>query len=88
MLNEKALLKFVKPYYADKDIMHNMWHIELVRKMVDKILSISNYDVDKECLTLATYFHGFIYSDEKRIKRWMKEQGYDKNMIAKTIKIS
>lgn len=88
MLNEKALLKFVKPYYADKDIMHNMWHIELVRKMVDKILSISDYDVDKECLTLATYFHGFIYSDEKRIKRWMKEQGYDKNMIAKTIKIS
>ena len=88
MLNEKALLKFIKPYYDDKDIMHNMWHIELVRKMVDKILSISNYDVDKECLTLATYFHGFIYSDEKRIKRWMKEQGYDKNMIAKTIKIS
>lgn len=88
MLNEKALIEFAKPYYADKDIMHNMWHIELVRKMVDKILSISNYDVDKECLTLATYFHGFIYSDEKRIKRWMKEQGYDKNMIAKTIKIS
>lgn len=44
MLNEKALLEFVKLYYADKDIMHNMWHIELVRKMVDKILSISkNY---------------------------------------------
>ena len=44
MLNEKALLEFVKPYYADKDIMLNMWHIELVRKMVDKILSISkNY---------------------------------------------
>lgn len=88
MLNEKALHEFVKPYYDDKDIMHNMWHIELVRKMVDKILSNSNYNVDKECLTLATYFHGFIYSDEKRIKRWMKEQGYDKNMIAKTIKIS
>lgn len=88
MLNEKALLKFVKPYYADKDIMHNMWHIELVRKMADKILSISNYNVDEECLTLATYFHGFIYSDEKRIKRWMKEQGYDKSTIAKTIKIA
>ncbi len=25
MLNEQALLEFVKPYYIDKDIMHNMW---------------------------------------------------------------
>ena len=88
MLNEKALLEFVKPYYADKDIMHNLWHIELVRKMIGKILSISAYDVNEECLILATYFHGFIYSDEKRIRRWMKDQGYDKSMIAKTIKIS
>ena len=88
MFNEKALLEFVKPYYADKDIMHNMWHIELVRKMVDKILSISNYNVDEECLTLATYFHGFIYSDEKIIKQWLTAQGYDKKMIAKTIKIA
>ena len=30
MLNEKALLEFVEPYYIDKDIMHNMWHIKLV----------------------------------------------------------
>lgn len=88
MLNEKALIEFVKPYYADKDIMHNMWHIELVRKMVDKILTISDYDVDEECLMLATYFHGFIYSDEKRIKLWLAEQGYDKKTIAKTIKIA
>lgn len=88
MLNEKALIEFVKPYYADKDIMHNMWHIELVRKMVDKILTISDYDVDEECLMLATYFHGFIYSDEKRIKLWLAEQGYDKKTIDKTIKIA
>lgn len=88
MLNEKALIEFAKPYYDDKDIMHNMWHIDLVRKMVCKILSISDYDVDEECLTLATYFHGFIYSDENRIMQWMKEQGYDKNVIAKTVKIA
>ena len=60
MLNEKALIDFVEPYYIEKDIMHNMWHIELVKKMVNKILSVSNYEVDKESLTLAIYFHGFI----------------------------
>lgn len=39
MLNEQALIEFAEPYYTDKDIMHNMWHIELVKKMVNKILA-------------------------------------------------
>ena len=26
------IINFVKTYYEDKDIMHNMWHIELVKK--------------------------------------------------------
>lgn len=31
MIDEKALMEFVEPYYKEKDIMHNMWHIELVK---------------------------------------------------------
>lgn len=88
MLNERALLEFVEPYYADKDIMHNMWHIELVEKMISRILSCSSYIVDDECLKLATYFHGFIYVDEERIRQWMQAQHYNDEMIAKTIKIA
>lgn len=88
MLNEKALLEFVEPYYVEKDIMHNMWHIELVKKMINKILSISDYEVDIECLTLATYFHGFIYKDEERIRQWLIKQNYNDEIISKTIKIA
>ena len=88
MINEKALLEFVEPYYADKDIMHNMWHIELVKKMVNKIFAIGNYEVDEECLLLATYFHGFIYKDEEKIRQWMTEQKYDEATISKTIQIA
>ena len=88
MLNEKALLEFVEPYYINKDIMHNMWHIELVRKMVNKILSIGHYEVNEECLILATYFHGFIYKDEEKIKQWLVAQSYDDEMISKTLKIA
>lgn len=88
MLNEKALVEFSEPYYIDKDIMHNMWHIELVKKMVNKILVTGNYDVDKECLTLATYFHGFIYRDEAKIREWLISQGYASEKIEKTIKIA
>ena len=88
MLKEMALLKFVKPYYADKDIMHNWWHIELVQKMIDRILAKRDYEVDEECLKLATYFHGFIYSDEKKIRQWMHKHSYSDEMISKTVKIA
>ena len=85
---EKALIEFVEPYYRNKDIMHNMWHIELVQKMVNKILAAGNYDVDEECLTLATYFHGFIYCDEEKIKEWLYSQGCTAEKIEKTVKIA
>lgn len=88
MVSEKALIEFVEPYYADKDIMHNMWHIELVQKMISRILSCSSYTVDEECLKLATYFHGFIYKDEVKIEQWMLAQNYDEEKIAKTLKIA
>ncbi len=88
MINEKALLEFVEPYYIGKDIMHNMWHIELVKRMGDRILSVSSYNVDEECLTLAIYFHRFIYQDEDRIRQWMRAQNFDQEMISKTIQIA
>lgn len=88
MLNEIALLEFVKPYYVDKDIMHNMWHIELVQKMVNRILSHCDYIIDEECLKLATYFHGFVYKDEEKIQQWMLDQNYNTETISKTIKIA
>ena len=87
-MNEQALIEFAEPYYVNKDIMHNMWHIELVKKMVNRILAGSSYSVDEECLLLATYFHGFIYRDEDKIKQWMTEQNYSEDMIAKTVKIA
>ncbi len=63
-------------------------HIELVKKMVNKILAIGNYEVDEECLLLATYFHGFIYKDEEKIRQWMLEQKYEETTISKTLQIA
>ncbi len=88
MIDKAALLDFIRPYYADKDIMHDLWHIELVLKMVEKILSVSSYAADEEALLLAAHFHGFIYQDEAAIARWMKGAGYDDARIAKTTRIA
>lgn len=88
MADIKTLQEFVEPYYADKDIMHNMWHIELVQKAVEKIIAAGGYEVDRECLTLAVYFHGFIYRAEDAVRAWMRAQKYAEETIDKTVKIA
>lgn len=88
MVDLIALQEFAKPYYADKDIMHNMWHIELVQRAVEKILAAGRYEVDKECLTLAVYFHGFIYKAEEAVRAWMRARQYTEEFIEKTVKIA
>ncbi len=35
----EKLKEFAAPYYAGKDIMHNMWHIELVEKWINRIVA-------------------------------------------------
>lgn len=87
-MEKKKVIEFVKPYYENKDIMHNMWHMELVKKKIDEVISISNYKVNYEYLILAMYFHGFIYSDEKKIRDWLKENKYNDNEIDKIVKIA
>ena len=87
-IDEQELIEFVTPYYSEKDIMHNMWHIELVKKKIDEIIVNSNYIINYEHLILATYFHGFIYSDEDGIKSWLAEQGCTKSDIDSIIKIA
>lgn len=88
MIDENALTEFIRPYYAEKDIMHNLWHIELVRKMADKIVTLGGYDVDREILTLAASFHGFVYREEESIRQWLTCQGYPCGRTEKVIQVA
>ena len=45
MVSETELKAFIEPYYTNKDIMHDMWHIELVGRQIDKIVKAGGYDV-------------------------------------------
>ena len=87
-MDRDALLAFVTPYYENKDIMHNMWHILLVEKTVRKILEKTDYQVDEESLFLATYFHGFVYKEENRIRQWLEEQNYQPEQISRILQIA
>ena len=86
--NEDALVEFCRPYYENKDIMHDMWHIELVRKWVDRLIHDYHYAVDYDLLLPALYFHGFIYSHQSQIEAWLGTQGYPTDDIRKITKIA
>ena len=87
-MEDNDLINFIKPYYENKDIMHNMWHINLVKKEVDKILAISDYDVNYNNLLYALYFHGFIYSDENKIREFLNKHSFSNDDIENIIKIA
>lgn len=87
-ISEEKIREFSEPYYADKDIMHNMWHIDLVHKWLDKLIDEYKYDVDYNALLSALYFHGFIYSDQKKIEKWLAENGLNDSEIQKIVKIA
>ena len=74
MIEKKMVDDFIEPYYRDKDIMHNMWHIELVRRQAEKIIALGNYEVNRDVLDLALAFHRFIYREEK-IRAFLSDHG-------------
>ena len=87
-MNIDALTAFCAPYYADKDIMHNLWHIELTRRWIEKVIALGNYFPDREALEYALYFHGFIYSDESAVRAWLAEQGVVPERIERIVQIA
>lgn len=74
-MNLEALKEFVRPYYSDKDIMHDMWHIELTERWVRRVVQMGGYAVDWDVMQYALYFHGFIYREEEKIRAWLLENG-------------
>ncbi len=89
IIDENKLIEFVTPYYADKDLMHNMNHITLVLKYVDKVISWGNYkEIDYEKLMIAGYFHGFVYSHEPKIRDWLSSQNVSENDAEFILKIA
>lgn len=87
-MNIDKLISFVEPYYKDKDIMHNMWHMKMVKRQIDKILQLGKFDINYDDLIYAMYFHGFVYSHENEIREFLNDLNFDKPRIEKIIKIS
>ena len=80
-----ALIDFSVPYYATKDIMHNIRHIELVVKAAEYIIHAGKYSIDHDSLLAAAYFHGFIHSNEEDARNWLSSHSFSLARVEKTI---
>jgi len=88
LINYEALNDFVFQYYAGKDIMHDLTHIERVLKTLVGLKRYINQQIDNEAVLYTAYFHGFIYLDEKAIRNWLAEQNIPDDRIDFIVKIA
>ena len=87
-MNLNNLRKFVYPFYQNKDIMHDLSHVERVLITLGGLIKYIDGNYDYEVIKYAAYFHGFIYSEEELIKKWLKEEGLEEAKIEKIIKVA
>jgi len=87
-MNLHRLKAFTAPLYEGKDMMHGLWHIELIYRSVCYIVQTGGYTVNSDLLLAATYFHGLIQTHEKEIWAWLAGEGLCEEDINKVIRIS
>ncbi|MCU6794269.1 hypothetical protein OB236_19365 [Paenibacillus sp. WQ 127069] len=88
LINLFDLIQFVSPYYTNKDIMHDLSHIERVLNSAKKLLKHYPQIKDLDLIIYSCYFHGFIYSQEDLIRDYLIKQGLDGEIINKIVKVS
>lgn len=88
MIDLAELIEFVTPYYTNKDIMHDLSHIERVINSARKLLKHYPEITELDLITYGCYFHGFIYLREDLIRAYLMKQGLDGEQIEKIIKVS
>lgn len=83
-MERAKLIEFVKPYYENKDIMHDLSHIGRIIKMADELKKSVHEKTDKNLLIYGAYFHGII-KDENAIRNFLRENNFDEKYIEKII---
>jgi len=71
----KKLQKFVKPFYENKDNMHNLFHINRILNLALKLSK--NYKVDKQLMIYGAYLHGINHHNPKEVLQFLKSQKFD-----------
>lgn len=79
---------FSRPYYQDKDIMHDWTHIERVHRAAQKLTKVASIEVDLSVVEAALMLHGIIYAIETEIRRFLASIGLPQQVLELIIKVA
>ncbi|HYE08855.1 MAG TPA: hypothetical protein VEF53_01600 [Patescibacteria group bacterium] len=85
MINLNRLVNFVSPFYENKDIMHNLSHIERMITCAKMLIQEHGLKVDENIIIYGSYFHGFIYRDEELIKDFLREEDLSEEYVGRIV---
>jgi uncharacterized protein len=88
VMNLEKLIHFVGPFYANKDMMHDLGHIERMLKSARHLMKHYPEVTDVELITYGCYFHGFIYLSEDKIREYLREQDLVEERIDRIVTVS
>ncbi len=88
--NIQLLEDFILPYYRQKDIMHNIEHINRILNLSLEIAEKYKNEIQKDLLVYGAYFHGVIYKEAIRrsIKKFLKGIGFSDEKIKQIIEVA
>ncbi|RKN86152.1 hypothetical protein [Paenibacillus ginsengarvi] len=88
MIQYTSLIVFVSPFYRDKDIMHDLSHIERIILSAKKLMKFYPEITDEDVIVYGCYFHGFVYLREDLIREYLSEQGLHADQVEKIVTVS
>ncbi|MBO8162012.1 MAG: hypothetical protein H0Z24_10330 [Thermosipho sp. (in: Bacteria)] len=88
MLTIEEIEEFVKPFYKNKDIMHDLSHIKRILKAAEMLSINHGNEIDKDLIVYGAYFHGIIYENENQIYKFLKSKDLTDEKINKILQVS
>lgn len=76
MISEKDIRTFVAPFYENRDVMHDLSHVDRVLKKAKQMAEVRQ--VDDFVLSTATYCHGIISVHKEAITAFLDLHHIDK----------
>lgn len=83
-----AIREFAKPYYQNKDLMHDWTHIERIKLAWKHLIEKESLAHDSFIVEAALCFHGCIYSHEKEIRSFLQSLSVKDDQIEKIIQVA
>jgi uncharacterized protein len=88
MIDIRRVIEFVKPFYENNDIMHDLSHALRVLKAAKMLAEDYQSNVDLDLVVFGSCFHGMISEHETEIVEFLKSLDLSEKKVPAVTKVS